>query len=93
MGRVQGEGDYEAARRYRARTRRFMDQRGAEAANPESGLPAGGVDDKALREAKRRAKAGDQDARDARLLTEKVRRSKTSGPKPKAARRKPSAPR
>lgn len=73
MGRVQGEGDYEAARRYRTRARRFIDQRGAEAANPESGLPQGGVDEKALREAKRHAKAGDQDARDARLLAERVR--------------------
>jgi hypothetical protein len=78
MGRVQGEGDYEAARRYRGRTRRFMDQRGAEAANPESGLPQGGVDEKALREAKRHAKAGDQDAKDARLLAQRVRRSKKS---------------
>jgi hypothetical protein len=76
MGRVQGEGDYEAARRYRARTKRFIDQRGAEGANPESGLPEGGVDEKALQEAKRHAKAGDQDARDARLLTQRVRKGK-----------------
>jgi hypothetical protein len=79
MGRVQGEGDYEAARRYRARARRFMDQRGAEGANPESGLPEGGIDENALREAKRHAKAGDQDAKDARVLTRRVRASKNSG--------------
>lgn len=78
MGRVQGEGDYAAARRYRARTRRFMEQRGAEAANPESGLPQGGVDEKALREAKRHAKAGDQDAKDARVIGRRVRASKKS---------------
>ena len=80
MGRVQGEGDYEAARRYRARAKRFVDQRGAEAANPESGLPGGdgGVDEQALREARRHAKAGDQDVKDARLLARKVRGSKES---------------
>jgi len=87
MGRVQGEGDYEAARRYRARTRRFMDQRGGESANPESGLPEGGVDEQALQEARSHAKAGDQDTRDARLLADKVRRAKT----PKAGSRKPRA--
>jgi hypothetical protein len=78
MGRVQGEGDYEAARRYRARARRFMDQHGAEAANPESGLPDGGVDEEALREAKRHAKAGEQDAKDARVLAQRVRKRKKS---------------
>jgi hypothetical protein len=78
MGRVQGEGDYDAARRYRARAQRFVDQRGAEAVNPESGLPQGGIDEKALGEAKRHAKAGDQDARDARVLVQRVRSSKKS---------------
>ncbi len=80
MGKVQGEGDYEAARRYRARTKRFMDARGSEAVNPESGVPAvdPGVDEKALREAKGHAKAGDQDARDARVIASRVKRKATS---------------
>jgi hypothetical protein len=68
MAKIQGEGDYEAARRYDERTKRFMKTGGAEAANPESGVPEGGVDEEALREAKEHAKAGDQDARDARVF-------------------------
>lgn len=62
MGKVQGEGDYESARRYRERTKRFMESGGAKAA------PKGGVDKQALKKAKSRAKKGEQDSRDARVF-------------------------
>jgi hypothetical protein len=64
MPKVQGEGDYESARRYRARTRKFMEKAGSGATK----RPSGGVDRGALRKAKSKAKAGGQDARDAAVL-------------------------
>jgi hypothetical protein len=63
MGKVQGEGDYESARSYNTRTRRFM-----KSGKAAKAAPRGGVDDSALRKAKSRAKRGDQDARDARVF-------------------------
>jgi hypothetical protein len=64
MSKVQGEGDYESARRYNTRTRRFVDT-GKDATTVKK---KGGVDAGALRKAKSRAKRGDQDARDARVF-------------------------
>ncbi len=64
MPKVQGEGDYESARRYNTRTKKFMEKAGAGATKRATG----GVDSGALRKAKSKAKAGGQDARDAALL-------------------------
>lgn len=64
MARVQGEGDYESARRYNARTRSFVKKAGKTATKRASG----GVDTGALRKAKSKSKGGRQDARDADLL-------------------------
>jgi hypothetical protein len=63
MAKVQGEGDYESARRYNSRTRQFVDSGAASKATPQ-----GAVDEGALRKAKSRAKKGEQDARDARVF-------------------------
>ena len=65
MAKVQGEGDYESARRYNARTKQFVKKAGAKATKRASG----GVDEAALRKAKSKSKGGAQDARDAALLT------------------------
>ena len=64
MGKVQGEGDYEAARRYNERTKEFVDEH-ADAATK----PAGPVDEAALQKARSKSKddAG-QDERDARIF-------------------------
>jgi hypothetical protein len=70
MAKVQGEGDYEAARRYNARTSRFVKKAGAKATQRASG----GVDQGALRKAKSKAKGGRQDARDAAILTQLERK-------------------
>jgi hypothetical protein len=64
MPKVQGEGDYESARRYNARTKKFMEKAGSGATKRATG----GVDQGALRKAKSKAKAGGQDARDAAIL-------------------------
>jgi hypothetical protein len=64
MPKVQGEGDYESARRYNSRTKDFVKKAGAGATKRATG----GVDEAALRKAKSKAKAGGQDARDATLL-------------------------
>jgi hypothetical protein len=64
MPKVQGEGDYESARRYNARTKKFMEKAGPAATQRATG----GVDRGALRKAKSKAKAGAQDARDAAIL-------------------------
>ena len=64
MAKVQGEGDYESARRYNERTRAFVKKAGAKATSRATG----GVDAAALRKAKSKSKAGGQDARDATLL-------------------------
>jgi hypothetical protein len=61
MNKVQGEGDYESARRYNKRARKFV----ASDAGASKAAPTGGVDQGALRKAKSRAKKGEQDARDA----------------------------
>jgi hypothetical protein len=64
MPKVQGEGDYESARRYNTRTKDFMKKAGAGATKRATG----GVDEGALRKAKSKSKARGQDARDAALL-------------------------
>jgi hypothetical protein len=64
MPKVQGEGDYESARRYDKRTRDFVKKAGPNATKRATG----GVDQAALRKAKSKSKGGKQDARDAALL-------------------------
>jgi hypothetical protein len=75
MAKVQGEGDYESARRYNTKTRSFVKKAGADATKRATG----GVDESALRKARSKAKAGGQDSRDADLLRnlEKKRAKKT----------------
>lgn len=72
MPRVQGEGNYEAARRYRARAEGFVRSaneraisRAARAVNPPKGLSAA---EKAVR---KRAKHAEQDRRDAAVFKER----------------------
>jgi hypothetical protein len=76
MAKVQGEGDYESARRYNSRTRRFVQEKGTAATK----RPAGGVDKAALSKARSKARDGGQDQRDARVFTklESAARKKTA---------------
>ena len=53
MAKIQGEGDYESARRYNARTRKFVAKKGKAATKRATG----GVDAGALRKAKSKSKA------------------------------------
>jgi hypothetical protein len=62
MGKVQGEGDYESARRYNSRTKRYVESHGA------AKKAEGPVDEGALRKARSKSRAGGQDARDARIM-------------------------
>jgi hypothetical protein len=69
--KVQGEGDYESARRYDEETKRFVDEKSKE------GKPLKGDASKASdkltpeeREALSRAKSGEEDKRDADALRE-----------------------
>ncbi len=78
MAKVQGEGDYESARRYNAQTRRFVNAKGGAATR----APGGAVDEAALRTARSKARDGGQDSRDAQAMA-----------KAEAARAKKSAPR
>ena len=64
MAKVQGEGDYEAARRYNSRTKKFV----AKAGKAATKRATGGVDQAALRKAKSKAKSGGEDARDAVIM-------------------------
>jgi len=80
MGKIQGEGDYESARRYNSRTRKFVQTRGSEVKPPR-----GGVDEAALRKAKSKARAGGQDARDAGVFRNlEGKRGKSAGTRPRA---------
>lgn len=82
MARVQGEGDYESARRYNSRTRKFVAKKGA-----ASKRATGGVDAGALRKAKSKSKAGTQDARDAKVFrTLTSRRGKSAARTGRSAR-------
>ena len=81
MARVQGEGDYESARRYNSRTRSFMKKAGKKATKRATG----GVDAGALRKAKSKSKGGKQDARDEKLLVSLMsRKSKRTGTRARA---------
>ena len=76
MARVQGEGDYESARRYNSRTRSFVKKAGKAATK----RPTGGVDAAALGKAKSKSKGGRQDERDEKLLvTLMSRKAKKKG--------------
>lgn len=78
MAKVQGEGDYESARRYNSRTKAFMKKAGASATKRATG----GVDEGALRKAKSKSKGGGQDARDAALMktvaTKRAKKTKST---------------
>jgi hypothetical protein len=81
MAKVQGEGDYESARRYNAKTRSFVKKAGKTATKRASG----GVDQGALRKAKSKSKGGKQDARDAQILKTLVaRKAKKTGTRARA---------
>jgi hypothetical protein len=81
MAKVQGEGDYESARRYNAKTRSFVKKAGKKATKRATG----GVDTAALRKAKSKSKGGGQDARDAALLrTLATRKAKRGGARARA---------
>ena len=75
MAKVQGEGDYESARRYNSKTRSFVKKAGKTATK----RPTGGVDAGALRKAKSKSKGGKQDARDADLLRNLAARKAKKG--------------
>jgi hypothetical protein len=79
MAKVQGEGDYEAARRYNSQTRKFVKGRGAAASH----APGGGIDRAALRKVRSKARDGGQDGRDAKLMakTERSRKKTAVGRK------------
>ncbi len=65
----QGEGDYEAARRYDERTRKFVEEKKQAGEKLEgSAQEAQSELTDAEREALKHAKAGDQDRRDADTL-------------------------
>jgi hypothetical protein len=67
--KVQGEGDYEAARRYNEETRKFVKDK-EQAGEPMKGAADQAVDalTPAEKTALKHAKAGGQDKRDADLL-------------------------
>jgi hypothetical protein len=73
MAKVQGEGDYESARRYNSATRKFVKAKGAAATR----APGGGVDRAALRKARSKARDGGEDRQDAQIMKRaEQRRSK-----------------
>jgi hypothetical protein len=67
--KVQGEGDYESARRYDEKTKRFVEEK-TKSGQPLEGSAAEASDEltPAEKEARARAKAGSQDGRDADAL-------------------------
>ncbi|HEY8506934.1 MAG TPA: hypothetical protein VIL32_01180 [Steroidobacteraceae bacterium] len=80
MPRVQGEGDYESARRFNTRTRKFVAQQSKRGGIKKA---EGGVDEGALRKARSKSRAGAQDKRDAQVF----RKLTSSGTRKKTARR------
>jgi hypothetical protein len=83
MAKVQGEGDYESARRYNERTRKFVKKAGSGATKRATG----GVDGAALRKARSKSKGGRQDARDEVIMRNLVsKRSKSAKTKSSGAR-------
>jgi hypothetical protein len=75
MAKVQGEGDYESARRYNSKARGFVKKAGKAATKRATG----GVDEGALRKAKSKSKGGKQDSRDADLLRSLASRKAKKG--------------
>lgn len=68
-GKVQGEGDYESARRYNERTREFVKEKQASGEGFEASAEEASDElSPAEQEALRHAKHGEQDQRDAELL-------------------------
>jgi hypothetical protein len=83
VAKIQGEGDYESARRYNSRTRKFVAKKGKAATKRATG----GVDAGALRKAKSKSKGGMQDARDARVFRSlEVKRGKAGSRASRASR-------
>ncbi len=70
MAKVQGEGDYESARRYNSQTRKFVKAKGVAATRG----PGGTVDEAAERKALARARDGGpaERARDAKVMAKSV---------------------
>jgi hypothetical protein len=68
--KIQGEGDYEAARRFNEKQRKFVQRGGAVKKTDGTVTSDMAAAEKA---AKARAKLGDQDGRDAVLTTQLVR--------------------
>lgn len=64
MAKIQGEGDYESARRYNARTRKFVAKKKGAATKRATGS----IDTGALRKAKSKSKGRGQDERDAKVF-------------------------
>jgi len=75
--KVQGEGDYESARRYDEETKRFVDEK-TKAGKPLEGSGSEASDELTAeeREALARAKSVAQDKRDADALREAEKRRK-----------------
>jgi hypothetical protein len=69
--KVQGEGDYESARHYNDETRKFVEEHTKEGKDLKGS--AAEASDKLTpeeKEARKRAKSGGQDERDARMLSD-----------------------
>ena len=75
--KVQGEGDYESARRYDEKTKRFVEEK-TKAGKPLEGSASEASDEltPAEEEARARAKSGDQDKRDADVLRQAEKQRK-----------------
>ena len=75
--KIQGEGDYESARRYDEKTKRFVEEKTKEG-KPLEGSAAEASDKltPAEREALSRAKSGGEDKRDADALREAEKQRK-----------------
>ena len=75
--KVQGEGDYESARRYDEKTKRFVDEKTKDG-KPIEGSASEASDELTPeeREALSRAKSGDVDKRDADALREAEKQRK-----------------
>jgi hypothetical protein len=75
--KVQGEGDYEAARRYDEETKRFVDEK-TKGGKSLEGSAAEATDELSPeeREARARAKSPEQDKRDADVLRQAEERRK-----------------
>ena len=68
-GKVQGEGDYESARRYNEKTREFVEEKQTEGEDFEASAEEASDELTAPeREARKHAKHGEQDKRDAEIL-------------------------